>query len=130
MRFLRCAIFLCTFLPGAALAAELGTANLSFMNGDVQVYTEDTQDWVAASMNMPLLEGDRLWIPEGARAELHIQGGIYLRLGSATALDILALQGDSFQFHLDSGHAYINNRKGGIDHIPGRYSPIIGRVFG
>ncbi len=117
MSFLRMAVAVLMLLPGAAFAAELGSARISLIRGDVQIYTADTQDWVAASINMPLREGDRLWVPEGARSEVQIQGGVYIRLGAATAFDILALQEESYQFYLNGGHVYINNRKGGIDHI-------------
>lgn len=117
MSFLRIAVAVLMLLPGAAFAAQLGTARISLIKGDVQIYTADTQDWVAASINMPLQEGDRLWVPEGARSEVQIQGGVYIRLGAATAFDILALQEESYQFYLNGGHIYINNRKGGIDHI-------------
>ncbi|HEY6872563.1 MAG TPA: DUF6600 domain-containing protein [Geobacteraceae bacterium] len=117
MSFLRAALLFLAVLPGAAFAAELGPARISLIEGDVQIYTADTQDWVAASINMPLREGDRLWVPEDARTEVQIQGGVYIRLGAASAFDILALQEESYQFYLNGGHAYINNRKGGIDHI-------------
>ncbi|HYS42503.1 MAG TPA: DUF6600 domain-containing protein, partial [Geobacteraceae bacterium] len=117
MGFLRIVMFFLLLLPGGAFAAELGSARISLISGDVQIYTADTQDWVAAAINTPILEGDRLWVPEGARTEVQIQGGVYIRLGAATSFDILALQEESFQFYLNGGHAYINNRKGGIDHI-------------
>lgn len=118
MPLLRIAVFfLLLLLPCAAFSAELGTARLSLIKGDVQVYTSDAADWVPASVNMPLAEGDRLWVPEGGRAEIHIQGGVYIRLGSATSFDILAWQDESYQFYLNGGHAYINNRQGGVDHI-------------
>ena len=117
MSFLRAAILFLALLPGAAFAAELGSARISLIQGDVQIYTADTQDWVAAAINMPLREGDRLWVPEGARTEVQIQGGVYIRLGAASAFDILALQEEFYQFYLNGGHVYINNRKGGIDHI-------------
>lgn len=117
MPFLRIAVFFLLLLPCAAFSAELGTARLSLIGGDVQVYTSDAADWVPASVNMPLAEGDRLWVPEGGRAEIHIRGGVYVRLGSATSFDILAWQDESYQFYLNGGHAYINNRQGGIEHI-------------
>jgi hypothetical protein len=117
MSFLRAAILLLALLPGTAFAAVLGSARISLIQGDVQIYTADTQDWVAAAINMPLREGDRLWVPEGARTEVQIQGGVYIRLGAASAFDILALQEEYYQFYLNGGHVYINNRKGGIDHI-------------
>jgi hypothetical protein len=110
-------ILFLVLLPTACFAAEFGTARISLIKGDVQIYTDDTQEWVAASINMPLREGDRIWVPEGARTELQIQGGVYIRLDSATSFDILALQEDSFQFYMDGGGGYVNNRKGGIDHI-------------
>ena len=117
MSFFRIAILLLTLLSGTARAADLGSARISLIKGDVQIYTADTQEWVAASINMPLQEGDRLWVPEGARSEVQLQGDIFIRLGSATSFDILALQEESFQFYLNGGHAYINNRKGGVDYI-------------
>ena len=117
MSFLRVVVAVLMLFPVASFAAEPGSARLSLITGDVQIYTNDTQDWVAASINMPLLEGDRIWVPEGGRAEVHVQGGVYIRLGAATAFDILALQEESFQFYLNGGHVYINNRKGGIDYI-------------
>jgi hypothetical protein len=116
MKRLLSAIFLLC-LPVFCHAAELGAARFSLIKGDVQVFTEDTQEWVAATVNFPLKEGDRIWVPAEARSEVHIQGGVYLRLDSQSALDILNLDEESFQFYLQQGHAYINNRKGGIDHI-------------
>lgn len=117
MYFLRTLILFLLLLPGVSLAAEPGSARISLINGDVQIYTADTQDWVAAAINMPLREGDRLWVPRGARTEVQIRGGVYIRLGAESALDILSLQEESYQFYLNGGHAYINNRKGWIDHI-------------
>jgi hypothetical protein len=117
MGFLRIVIFFFFLLPAAAFSAEPGATRLSLIRGDVQIYTPDAQDWVPAAINMPLREGDRIWVPEGARTEVQIQGGVYIRLGSATSFDILTLQEESFQFFLNGGHAYINNRRGGIDHI-------------
>ncbi|HEY5974091.1 MAG TPA: DUF6600 domain-containing protein, partial [Geobacteraceae bacterium] len=114
-RLLITALLLC--LPAFCQAAELGAARLSLIKGDVQVFTDDTQEWVPVTINFPLKEGDRIWVPAGARSEIHIQGGVYLRLDAQSAIDILSLDEESFQFHLQQGHAYINNRKGGIDHI-------------
>lgn len=117
MKILHALLVVLALFPGAASAAELGQARLSLVMGDVQIYTDDTQEWVPASINMPLIEGDRIWVPEGARTEIQLQGGVYVRLGSATSLDILAQREDAFQFYLNGGHAYINNRQGGVEQI-------------
>jgi hypothetical protein len=93
-------------------ASELGGMRFSFIRGDVQVRTEDTQDWVPASINMPLKEGDRVWVPEEGAAEIQTKGGTYLRLADRSALDILTLDEDSYQTYLSEGRLYANLRGG------------------
>ena len=79
------------FLPTLSYPATLGSLRVSLIEGDVQINTEDTGDWVPASINMPLKDGDRIWVPEGGRAELQLRDGTALRLDEKTALDILSL---------------------------------------
>jgi uncharacterized protein DUF6600/FecR-like protein len=109
------AFLLCT--PSFALPADLGSARFSLIKGDVQINNEDTEEWVAAAINMPLSEGDRVWSPERSRTEIQIRGGIYLRLGAATSLDVMTLDEQALQFYLAEGRSYVNNRQGGIDHL-------------
>src|SRR5574341_1278777 len=84
-------------MPDSVLAEAPDLARLSYVKGSVQIYTDDTGEWVPASINTPLLEGDRLWAPAGARAEVHMQGGLFMRLDARSAYDILALRDDSYQ---------------------------------
>jgi len=98
------------FLPALSYPADLGHGGISLLEGDVQVNTEDTGDWVLASINMPLKDGDRIWVPEGGRIEFQLRDGTALRLDEKTALDILILDKDSFQFYLPEGRAYANFR--------------------
>jgi hypothetical protein len=51
-------------LPTYAYSSNLGSLRISLIHGDVQVKTEDTSEWVPASINMPLKEGDGVWVPE------------------------------------------------------------------
>jgi len=90
-----------------ASASELGGMRFSFIRGDVQVRTEDTVDWVPASINMPLREGDRIWVPEDGAAELQTKDGSYLRLADRSALEILTLDSDSYQTYLTEGRLYV-----------------------
>jgi hypothetical protein len=89
---------------------NLGDLRISLIAGDVQILTEDTEEWVPASINMPLMEGDRIWVPEGGKTELQLRDGTSLRLDQKSALEILTLDQDSFQFYLDEGQAYANFR--------------------
>jgi hypothetical protein len=105
-------IFLAVLLviPAYSYSADLGAVRLSLIGGDVQIHTEDTGDWVPAVINMPLSEGDRIWIPQGGRAELLLNDGTVLRLNENSSLDILRIEDHSLQVYLDTGYAYINFR--------------------
>ncbi|MEW6001217.1 MAG: DUF6600 domain-containing protein [Nitrospirota bacterium] len=95
-------------LPAYSYSAILDALHVSLIDGDVQIKTEDTSDWVPASINMPLMSGDSLWVPEGGRVELQTKYGSYLRLDKNSSLDILRIENDSSQFYLPFGRAYIN----------------------
>lgn len=103
--------------PSAVFSEDLGRMRLSMIQGNVQIITQDNEDWAPASINMPLNEGDRLWVPEDSRLELQVQGGVYVRADERTSLDILSLGNDAMQLYMDHGHLYINNRRGGIQTV-------------
>jgi hypothetical protein len=104
-------------IPATAFSGEYGRARIGYLTGDVQIQTADTPEWLPASTNTPIGEGDRIWVPEGGRTEVQVLGGALIRLNAFTSLDTLSLGGESIQFYLNDGHAYINNRKGGIDSV-------------
>ncbi|RPI36195.1 MAG: hypothetical protein EHM54_06360, partial [Nitrospiraceae bacterium] len=97
-------------LPSYAMAEDLSELRLSLVGGDVQIITEDTREWVPAAINMPIRGGDRIWVPEGARAELLARNGTAVRLDENSSLDILTVGHDSLQFYLSLGQAYLNFR--------------------
>ena len=90
-------------IPAAARANE-GLVRLSLIDGDVQVLIQDTTDWTPATINLPLNEHDRIWVPDGGKVELQIEGGVYARAAGNTSLDFLTVSRDSAQFYLDQGH--------------------------
>ena len=108
------AILLSLLIPVAAFGGDAGLLRMGLVEGGVQVLIRDSTDWTDAAMNVPLGEGDRIWVPDGGKAELQIRGGVHVRSDGGTALDILSANSDAAQFYLDRGHAYINNRRGGI----------------
>lgn len=110
--------FLLAFGPvsAAVSAADLGEARVSLLDGDVQVKIQESGEWAAAAINMPVVSGDRLWVPARARVELQLRDGSYLRLDEQSALEILTLEPDSHQFYLTAGRAYVNF-KGRRDHF-------------
>src|SRR6185436_7895596 len=59
-------------------------------------------DWVRVQPNRPLTTGDRLWVDNDARSELHV-GSTSLRLGHETSLDFLTLNDSILQLKLTQG---------------------------
>jgi hypothetical protein len=108
MKILRTVLCVAVLLlvPAYAFSSNLGWMRISLIEGDVALKTPDAGDWDAASKNGPLLEGYQVWVPQGGRAELQLNGGTYIRLDQNSALEILSMDKDSAQFYLSQGDAY------------------------
>ena len=103
-------VFMLFYLPAYSSGSTPGSLRISLIEGDVQVRTEDTGEWVPASINMPVFDGDQIWVPEGGRTELQLRDGTFMRLDENSALEILTVEKDSFQFYLTEGRSYANFR--------------------
>lgn len=95
-------------LPRYTHALDLGSVRISFLEGDVEMRTTDSGDWVPAAINTPLEEGDELWVPDGGRLEFQLNNGTSVRLDQNSALQILTLDRASSQFYLSEGHLYVD----------------------
>ena len=98
-----------------ASANDIGTARLSLIQGDVVVMTGDTgNEWVAASINLPLLPGDRVWVPADSRTEVQFLGRSYLRADRYTEVTLTRFEWDRnshfIQAAVPEGRAYVNYR--------------------
>ena len=96
--------------PSIGHTSQPGNMYLRFLEGDVQVKTEDTAEWLPASINMPLIDGDQIWVPENARAELMLRDGTIVRLDSNSYLEILTSEEKLAPFYLAYGRAYCATR--------------------
>src|SRR5579871_6386473 len=72
---------------------------LGYMQGSVSFQPGGVDDWVPANPNRPLITGDRLWVDQNSRAEMHI-GGSALRLNAGTAFSFLNLDDQTVQIQL------------------------------
>ena len=50
-------------------------ARLNYLRGSVSFQPAGESDWVPAARNRPMTTGDRLWVDNGARAEMHRDHG-------------------------------------------------------
>jgi hypothetical protein len=101
-------VIMLSLLTLHAEAEGLGNARLNFMEGDVQIKPEDSVDWLPAAINMPLREGDSIWVPDSGKAEVQGIGGTQVRLDGRSSLEILNLGKDSMQVYLSGGSTYVN----------------------
>ena len=118
---------LVSLLPWAVPAAALDTKDsnirivrLSYASGDVQLDRREGQGYQQAILNMPIVQGSRLWTRgDDALAEVEFEDGSTLRLTPGTSVEfqefVLRASGEkATSVELESGTAYfdIHNRMG------------------
>ncbi|UCE80001.1 MAG: FecR domain-containing protein [Nitrospiraceae bacterium] len=96
------------FLPSFAYSSDLGTMRTSLVEGDVQMQPYDLSEYIPVSINMPLRDGDQLWVPRSGKLEIQMIDGSYVRLDEATSLIIERAGHETSLFYLKDGQAYIN----------------------
>src|SRR5688500_2178424 len=86
-------------------------ARLNYATGTVSFAPYEAPDsWVQAVLNRPLTSGDRLWVDQTGRAELHA-GSTAVRLGALTSADVLNLDDDILQLRLAQGTLNVRVRE-------------------
>jgi len=73
---------------------------ISYLSGHVGFQHVGDTDWSAASVNMPLQIGDRIYTGEGGRAEIQFDDGSTYRLAEKTDIEFLTLNDDLTQIRM------------------------------
>jgi hypothetical protein len=94
-------------IPAISMAGVISPARVLLVDGDVMFCSPDAEEWLPASVNTPLDEGDAVWIPDGSRTELQLADGTILRLDSGSQLDLISIEEDFTHLHLASGKMYL-----------------------
>ena len=103
-------------VPAAALDTNVRIVRLSYVSGDVQVNRPQGQEYERAIMNMPIIQGSRLWTRgEDALAEVEFEDGSAMRLTPGTAVEFSELSlresGEKVSImDIESGTAYFDVR--------------------
>ena len=102
---------LAAMLAGTALAdPPTRVARLAHVSGNASFSPGGERDWGRASVNRPLITGDRLWIERGSRAALQM-GTVAVRAGGATSLTLLNLDDRITQIQLSQGTLNVRVRR-------------------
>jgi hypothetical protein len=92
-------------------------AHLSYVRGTPSFTPADSDEWAEVNLNRPFTTGDSLWVPESARAELHI-GSAAFRLNEQSSLSFVELSDDAIQVKLTRGTLIVRVRElSGQDNI-------------
>ena len=112
-RIILIAVALLLMVVQNSFAGVIQPARLKYLDGEVLIRTPDAGGWLTASINTPLDEGDSVWCPEGAKAELQLPDGSLVRLDSGSQLNILANEDNFIHLNLASGRLYVRTRQTG-----------------
>ena len=108
-------MFLLSFnaIPSLSAEPDFGGGRISLIQGQVFIQAKDEEGWTEASVNFPVVDGDRIMTEREGRVELQFQNGTYLRIGEESQVDIIALSSDQENgfFHLNQleGKIYVNH---------------------
>ncbi|HEY0100123.1 MAG TPA: DUF6600 domain-containing protein [Pyrinomonadaceae bacterium] len=78
---------------------------VSMLRGDVSLRRAGSKNWEKATLNLPLVEGDRLATGADARLEIQIDARNFVRLGEYATLDIVTLRDEGVALSLPEGTA-------------------------
>ncbi len=110
MRTLKTILIVVTLflIPSYSYSSGLGSLRISLIQGDVRVMPATSYEWLPVSLNMPLREGDTLWVPEAGRLEIQTNDGSFLRLDEYSTLEIISISRGIMWSELKEGRAYVN----------------------
>ncbi len=84
-------------------------ARINYIEGNGSMQEAGVDGWTEDLLNRPLTGGDRVWIDENSRAEMHV-GSTALRLGSRTAVQVLAVDDQNVRLSVTAGSLSVRIR--------------------
>lgn len=107
---------ICILAATAFADSQARIVRLSYVEGDVQLDRQDGRGFSHAFLNMPIVEGTKVWTRNDARAEIEFEDGSTVRLIPDTVLEFQQLRlsgrGDrDSMLSLQEGTAYFNIEK-------------------
>ena len=87
----------------APAKTDQGVARVSMIHGDVSTQRGDSGDWSAATLNQPVMTGDKVSTGDGARTELQLDFANIVRLGPNSKANVSNLTQKNIQIQLGQG---------------------------
>lgn len=93
-------------------SAQPGVARISQIDGSASTQRGDTGDWVAATVNTPVMPGDRVSTGANSRASVQLDYANILRLASDASAKVATLNRGQIQVQVGQGLVTYNVLKG------------------
>jgi hypothetical protein len=89
--------------PQQAQQNDPGAARISFIHGDVSTQHDGSNDWVAATLNTPVVSGDHISVGPNARAEIQLDHANILRMDGQSTANVVSLARNQMQVQIGQG---------------------------
>src|SRR5260370_1784229 len=87
----------------APVQTDTGVGRISLIHGDVSTQRGDSGDWAAATLNAPIVSGDKISTGDESRAEVQLDYSNIVRLGNRTQANISTLSRTQIQVQVAQG---------------------------
>src|SRR5882672_6321900 len=91
--------------PGQSQRAQndSGAARVSFIHGDLSTQHSDSSEWVAATLNTPVVNGDHVSTGKRSRAEIQLDHANILRMSDESTANVVNLSRTQIQLQIGQG---------------------------
>ena len=87
----------------APATTDQGAGRISMIHGDISTQRGDSGDWSAATLNQPLMTGDKISTANDARTEVQLDYANTVRLGPNTQANVANLTKKNIDIQLSQG---------------------------
>jgi hypothetical protein len=89
--------------PTGQAQGDAGAARVSFIHGDLSTQHSDSSEWVAATLNTPVVNGDHISTGKRSRAEIQLDHANVLRMSDESTANVVSLSRTQMQLQIGQG---------------------------
>ena len=83
--------------------SDSAAARVSFIHGDLSTQHSDSSEWVAATLNTPVVNGDHISTGKRSRAEIQLDHANVLRMSDESTANVVNLSRTQIQLQVGQG---------------------------
>src|SRR5260370_33683652 len=98
--------------------SDSAAGRVSFIHGDLSTQHSDSSEWVAATINTPIVYGDRISTGKRSRAEIQLDHANVLRMADESTANVVNLSRTQIQVQVGQGlvnYDVLRNSEANVD---------------